>query len=109
MTLAVDRARASATVFVERLMNPEPTDEGFSVKKMISDGEQVEFLWLTDVSYSGGQFTGIVNEDPQVVRNVAFGQKMSVAETEIIDWMYLDNGTLIGNFTLRVLLKRMPN
>ncbi len=65
-------------------------------------------MWLTDVSYSHGKFTGIINEDPQSVRNVKFGQKVTVEETEILDWMYLDDGELVGNFTLRVLLKRMP-
>lgn len=109
MNTAIDDARASVAGFIERLQNPKMTDESFSVKKMISDGKEVEHLWLTDVSYSNGEFTGIINEDPQSVRNVEFGQKASVAETEIIDWMYLDDGMLVGNFTLRVLLKHMPN
>jgi uncharacterized protein YegJ (DUF2314 family) len=108
MNVAIDDARSSVAEFVERLKNPRPTDESFSVKKMISDGEEVEHLWLTDVSYSHGKFTGIINEDPQSVRNVKFGQKVTVEETEILDWMYLDDGELVGNFTLRVLLKRMP-
>ena len=109
MNVAIDDARSSVAEFVERLKNPRPTDESFSVKKMISDGEEVEYLWLTDVSYSDGKFTGIINEDPQSVRNIKFGQKVTVEETEILDWMYLDDGELVGNFTLRVLLKRMPN
>jgi len=109
MNVAIDDARSSVSEFVERLKNPKPTDESFSVKKMISDGEEVEYLWLTDVSYSDGKFTGIINEDPQSVRDVIFGQEVTVEETEILDWMYLDDGELVGNFTLRVLLKRMPN
>ncbi len=109
MNAAIDDARASLAEFVERLKNPKPTDESFSVKKMISDGEEVEHLWLTDVSYSDGKFTGIINEDPQSVSNVIFGQEVTVEEAEILDWMYLDDGALVGNFTLRSLLKRMPN
>ena len=109
MKAAIDKARSSVGEFVERLQNPGLTDESFSVKKMISDGEEVEHLWLTDVSYSDGKFIGIINEEPQSVRNVQFGQEASVAETEILDWMYLDDGKLVGNFTLRVLLERMPN
>jgi uncharacterized protein YegJ (DUF2314 family) len=108
MNAAIDDARASLAEFVERLKNPKPTDESFSVKKKISDGKEVEHLWVTDVSYSDGKFTGVINEDPQSVRNVKFGQKVTVEETEILDWMYLDDGELVGNFTLRVLLKRMP-
>ena len=85
MNAAIDKARSRVAEFIERLKNPRLTDESFSVKKMISDGEEVEHLWLTDVSYSDGLFIGIINEDPQSVRNVKFGQEVSVAETEILD------------------------
>ena len=108
MAAAIDDARASLAAFIERLKNPRPTDESFSVKKKISDGKAVEHLWITDVSYSDGKFTGILNEEPQSVRNVVFGQEVTVEETEILDWMYLDDGKLIGNYTLRVFLERMP-
>ena len=109
MNAAIDKARSRVAEFIERLKNPRLTDESFSVKKMISDGEEVEHLWLTDVSYSDGKFTGILNEDPQSVRNVIFGQEITVEEIEILDWMYLDDGELVGNYTLRVLLERMPS
>ena len=108
MDSAIDQAQSSLAEFIERLQNPRPTDESFSVKTVISDGEKVERLWVTDVSYSGGEFIGTINEYPQVVRNVKFGQQFNVPVTEIIDWMYVDDDMLVGNFTLRVLLKNLP-
>ena len=108
MDSAIDQAQSSLAEFIERLQNPRPTDESFSVKTVISDGEKAERLWVTDVSYSGGEFIGTINEYPQVVRNVKFGQQFNVPVTEIIDWMYVDDDKLVGNFTLRVLLKNVP-
>ena len=108
MNAAIAQARSTVDEFVERLENPKPTDEGFSVKKKIEDGDNVEHFWLSDVSYADGIFTGAIGNDPQSVRNVEFGQEVSVALSEITDWMYLDDGKMVCNFTLQVLLKRIP-
>jgi uncharacterized protein YegJ (DUF2314 family) len=108
MNAAIAHARVTVDEFVKRLQKPKPMDESFSVKKMIEDNGDVEHFWLIDISYSDGIFTGTVGNVPQSVRNVKFGQKVNVAESEITDWMYLDDGKLVGNFTLQVLLKRMP-
>lgn len=108
MNTAIAEARSTVADFVARLQDPKSTDEGFSVKKMITDGDKVEHFWLDDISYSNGYFSGYIGNDPQSVSSIKFGQEVSVAETEITDWMYLDNGKMVGNFTLRVLLKRMP-
>ena len=108
MNAAIAHARSTVKDFVQRLQNPKSTDNGFSVKKKIEDGDEVEHFWLTDISYSNGTFTGLIGNDPQSVRNVKFGQRAQVNSTEITDWMYLDGTKMVGNFTLRVLLERMP-
>ena len=108
MNAAIAQARSTIAEFVSRLQNPQPKDDGFGVKKMITEGNDVEHFWLTDISYSNGIFSGAIGNDPQLVRNVTLGQKVSVSETKISDWMYLANGKMVGNFTLPVLLKRMP-
>ena len=108
MNAAIAHARSTVAEFVERLENPKPTDEAFSVKKMVEDGDQVEHFWLTDISHTDGTFSGTIGNDPQVVRTVKFGQQVTVAASDITDWMYLDNGKMVGNFTLLVLLERMP-
>jgi len=107
MNNAMAEAKSTVAGFVERMKNPQPKDYGFSVKKKIEDGDKVEFFWLSDITYADGKFTGTLGNNPQIVSNVEFGQKMSVGETEIADWMYLDGDKMVGNYTLRVLLKRM--
>lgn len=108
MNIAIANARDSVEDFIQRLRNPMSKDEGFSVKVMIEDGQEVEHFWLSNISYQDGCFEGSIDNHPQSVRNVKFGQKVRVKAHDITDWVYLDDGRMIGNFTLRVLLKRMP-
>ena len=37
-----------------------------------------------------------------------FGQVIEFSESEIVDWLYTENGKMIGNFTACALLKREP-
>ena len=41
-------------------------------------------------------------------KTVKFGQIITFVERQIVDWLYMDNGRMQGNFTLCVLLKREP-
>ena len=36
------------------------------------------------------------------------GQVIEFAENEIVDWLYLEDGKMIGNFTACALIKREP-
>jgi uncharacterized protein YegJ (DUF2314 family) len=108
MNAAMAHAQSTVGEFLARFENPQPTDSDFSVKKPVQDGTQVEHFWLSDISYANGVFTGLIGNDPEMVGNVLFGQQVTVGDREISDWMYFDNGKMVGNFTLRVLLERMP-
>lgn len=103
MNSAIAKSRANVNTFITALKSPKPGQTGFSVKKPFSEGEEVEHIWLTDVTYDGSQFVGLVGNDPEVVKSVKFGEKTMVAPGEISDWMFIDNRRLVGGETLRVL------
>ncbi len=103
MNAAIDKARSSVNSFIQALKSPKPGQAGFSVKKPFQDDHGGEHIWLTPVQYDGQNFQGMVNNEPVTVKNVKFGDRVSVAPTEISDWMYIDNGRLVGGETLRVL------
>jgi uncharacterized protein YegJ (DUF2314 family) len=42
------------------------------------------------------------------VRNVKMGQKWTIKKAEISDWMFMRGGKMYGNYTMRPLLKAMP-
>jgi uncharacterized protein YegJ (DUF2314 family) len=106
MDAAIARARSEVDSFIAILEKGDGED--FGVKAPIEDGEETEHFWLTDVSYEDGVFEGLIGNDPGVVKNVKFGQKWTIKKNEISDWMFMRDGKIHGNYTMRPLLKTLP-
>lgn len=103
MTTAIEEARAKVDSFIAALSTPQPNQEAFSVKVAINDGDQTEHLWLVPVRFENGKFIGRVNNEPQKVTTVKFGDEIRVAKDEISDWIYAEDRKMVGGFTARVL------
>jgi uncharacterized protein YegJ (DUF2314 family) len=58
--------------------------------------------------YDGKAFHGRLNNRPVDVRAIKLGDAVTVAPDEISDWMYVDNGKLVGGYTIRVLVDKLP-
>lgn len=108
MNAAIQQARSTLDQFTTALTSPKPSQSTFSIKLPFKDGESVEHMWLAPVSYDGQVFRGTVNNDPAQVKNVKIGQEVTAAPAEISDWMFVDDGKLVGGYTLRVLRNAMP-
>ncbi len=108
MNAAIARARTSLPQFWEVFGNPGHGEKDFSLKVKITDKHGSEHFWLTDIERKDGQLHGIVNNDPDIVKNVKLGQLIAIPEADISDWMYMRDGKMVGNYTLRVLFKSMP-
>lgn len=110
MEAAIQQARASFSEFEKRLANPERGDAGFAIKVKITDGDEGEHFWLQEVRPLGdGKYSGIVANEPSSVRSVRYGQRITFPFEDVSDWMYAHNGVVQGNYTLRVLLKTLPD
>ncbi|RYG62630.1 DUF2314 domain-containing protein [bacterium] len=103
MEIAMSSARETIETFIEALQSPGPNHNGFAVKKPFQDGDDVEHIWLVDVSYDGATFSGEVGNDPVTVTNVQSGERAQVTADELSDWMYRDGAKLVGGYTVRVL------
>ncbi|MBW2181958.1 MAG: DUF2314 domain-containing protein [Deltaproteobacteria bacterium] len=108
MNQAIETAQLTFDKFLERFRNPQPGDEDFNVKVKIEDKNGVEHFWLSDLRLGSEPYIGIIGNDPGIVRNVKFGQQYSFQRADIRDWMFMSNGKMQGNYTLRVILKSMP-
>lgn len=106
MDAAIARAQGEVDEFIVELQSGD--GENFAVKAPIQDGDAVEHFWLTDVVYSDGKFTGQIGNDPGIVENVSFGQSWTIARGEISDWMFMRDGKMHGNYTMRPLLVTLP-
>jgi uncharacterized protein YegJ (DUF2314 family) len=108
MNAAIEQARSTVGTFITALRAPKPTQLSFSVKMAITDGTHTEHMWLAPVSYDGKQFHGTLNNDPETVSNVKIGDKASIEPSKISDSMYVENGKLVGGYTIRVLRDGLP-
>ena len=108
MNAAILKARSTLGDFKQKLTKRSDPNSDFSVKVGFSYGpEKYEHIWLSEPEFSQGQISGIVGNEPVDAKNLKLGQRVSVPESNISDWMYLENGALQGGFTLRVLLDKL--
>jgi uncharacterized protein YegJ (DUF2314 family) len=108
MAAAMRRARETLPEFLKLARAPRPTMRAFAVKVAVSEADDTEFFWIAPFEQRNDQFTGRINNAPQLVKKVKFGQTIAFKEEEIVDWLYQDGGAMRGNFTACVLLKREP-
>lgn len=107
MDKAIQTARDSVDTFITALKAPVAGQSNFTVKKPFKDGEMVEHIWLSNATFDGTQFSGRVDNEPVDVKNVKMGQTATAAKDEISDWFYIENGKLVGGYTMRVLYSQM--
>jgi uncharacterized protein YegJ (DUF2314 family) len=108
MAAAMRKARERLPEFLKLARAPKPMMRGFAVKVAISEGDDTEFFWIAPFEQRKKEFSGRINNAPQLVKKVKFGQTITFREEEIVDWLYQNGRTMQGNFTTCVLLKREP-
>lgn len=109
MVEAIAKARATLPDFWAKFQAKPADIEGFSIKVRIPYGkDHAEHFWLTDIETDGKQHSGIISNEPNNATHVKKGQRYSFTDAEISDWLYQRHGKIIGNETMRPLLKRMP-
>lgn len=109
MADAQRQARDSLARFWAVFDNPAAGEGGFALKVAVPIGARdSEHIWTNDIKRDGDKVSGVVNNAPQKAKSVGFGDRIEIAPDRISDWMYMRNGRIVGNFTLRPLLKRMP-
>lgn len=104
---AEQEARDRLGDFLEALASGSPDQSSFSIKAPFTDGEQTEFMWISDVTYENDRFTGKLNNEPQTVRGFSLWDKLSVARDEVVDWLYVENGEMKGGFSAKILAQRL--
>lgn len=107
MHQAIAEARRTVATIIAALKAPKPTQQAFAVKKPFREGDVVEHIWLSDISFDGTTFKGRVDNEPVDVKNVKAGATATVAPGEIDDWFFVEDGKLVGGTSLRLLHQRM--
>ena len=108
MNAAIATARSKLPEFWKTFDKPGQGEKDFSLKVKITDDNGTEYFWVIPVEKKGGKIYGTINNDPDIVKSVKLGQRIEVREDAVADWLFMRNGKMVGNYTLRPLLKQMP-
>jgi uncharacterized protein YegJ (DUF2314 family) len=107
MTAAIANARSLLPRFWQMFDHREHGETDFCLKVKITDKGKAEHFWAVNIERKDGKIFGTINNDPEIVHNVKIGDRIPIPEDDISDWLYMQNGKMFGNYTLRVLFKQM--
>lgn len=108
MNAAMAKARKTLPEFWRQFDKPGEGINGFCLKVRISSGKNSEHFWLRDIRREGKKYSGIIDNDPAIVKTVKIGDRYTFTDEQISDWSFMRNGKIVGNQTARVLVKRLP-
>lgn len=108
MLAAIAKARETLPQFWTVFDKRERGESGFSLKVKITDKSGSEHFWATDLERRDGKIMGTINNDPNIVSTVKLGDRIVIPGSDISDWLYMRDGKMVGNETLKPLLKAMP-
>lgn len=116
MIAAFRHAAAGLDEFFAKYQRPPPGAEGFSVKIGLVDTSsppgyalivpgstserRVEWFWTEGLTADKDGFSATIDSEPDLLRNVKRGQVIHFKREYIGDWMYLQNGKIVGNATI---------
>lgn len=107
MAQAVQKARKTLPKFLVALRSPKSTQSRFAVKKPFIEGEKVEHIWVNNLSFDDRVFHGKVDNEPVDLKNVHLGDEVTVSPEDISDWMFVQDGKLVGGYTVRCACHHM--
>lgn len=99
MEAAILKARQTVSQFTTALRDQKANQSHFQIKVAAPSGH---FLWLADVAFDGS-FAGTLGPDAAGVHPAGPGGRVAVPAADVVDWMYEEDGKLVGGFTLRAI------
>lgn len=110
MNWAIEKAQLTLDYFIASLSDTTFSGRYVSAKVKIKDGESVEHIWLTNPEFDiEGNLFGVIGNVPLNISNVHLGQRVGVELSQITDWMIVDQGRLIGGYTIRAIRDKIGN
>jgi len=104
---AIQQARSSLDTFIATITTPHADRTFVALKvRFTPPGESPQDIWVDEVTYTDGVLRGNVGDDIPALRLEA-GEKITVDEEDILDWMIVEDGKLIGGYTIRLAVQGM--
>jgi uncharacterized protein YegJ (DUF2314 family) len=101
---AARQAQSKLPDFISNLKNNDGSR--FAIKGRFETSVGSEYLWLKDlVLLPNGSITGTIDQQPIALR-AKKGDRITVRQEDIYDWMIEKDGNVEGGFTERALKSR---
>lgn len=107
MNRAMARARATLPIFNSYLPGAAGGRVQAVLKAQFQQGDVIEHMWVSDVTFTGGVYRGRLINRPRELTNVAQGNAVNVSPKHVSDWLVVEEGVGLGNFTMLELRRRM--
>jgi uncharacterized protein YegJ (DUF2314 family) len=85
MNAAISKAQSTLTNFIATLASPQPNQKSFLIKGRFTSGDNVEHIWVADISYDGKVFRGVIANDPEKITTLSFKQPVEVQQSQVSD------------------------
>ena len=102
---AIQYARDALPGFLALARRPAHTMKGFSVKVAVRAHGKAEFLWIHPFAQVGEHFIGQIANTWRPKKGMKIGDTIAFTQDDIVDWMYVDEGIVKGNYSARALLR----
>ena len=80
----------------------------YTVKFPLTQNGATEHIWLQLVGFSEGSYIGLLADVPVNGNKYKIGDRMTVAEADVEDWMIKNGKTIYGGYTARQAFADMP-
>jgi uncharacterized protein YegJ (DUF2314 family) len=107
MESAFQEARVTLDFFIEEIARPHPNRTYAAVKVRFSSPDgSAQDIWVDNIIYTDESFRGNMGDDIPALK-LSFGEEIVVSKEDIVDWMIVEDGKLIGGYTIRLSYERM--
>ena len=101
MSEAIQKARASIGNFFRAHRLPGARQKDFRIQAILHDGTRREQIWLSHLDFNTRPATGIVCTRTSL-KSASYGKRVPFHPDQMSDWMFLDNGQIVGGFTINI-------
>jgi uncharacterized protein YegJ (DUF2314 family) len=105
-----ENARRTLTIFLRNLARPEAGAGNFCVKYPLiaDDGSRMEQVWLANIHLKDGLYYGILANTTIRLDSIHKGDTINFEPDAITDWMYIQDGKIIGGRSIKYILEMIP-
>jgi uncharacterized protein YegJ (DUF2314 family) len=84
------------------------TTFSFSLKADFVDNGEHEHMWISLIKIENEKFQGFLGNEPQIIKNIKFGDLTIISKDQIEDWIIFNTKTnnFEGGYSAKVLQKR---